>query len=104
MGRKTKPAKPELVVQELTYENDDAAPVARFVIKNVASGEWWLPNERGYTAHLLRAGTYEERHAREIEKRTGADVAVPLGEALTELTPVNREVVAALVLKVARPG
>lgn len=47
---------------------------------------YWKPNRCGYTSNVLRAGTYREEEARDIERlRPPLDIAVPLKDALAEL-------------------
>lgn len=62
----------------------DDAPPRLFVIRHQPSGTWWGPDEAGYFGSLLRAGTYSEEKAREIEQRRGEDEAVPLDVAMRD--------------------
>jgi len=61
-----------------------------------ASGDhalWWRPDCSGYTTNLAEAGLYVEAEARDIERRRGTDVAVPIDVAMScivELVDLNR--------------
>lgn len=84
--------KPELVVE---YEG---APPKLFVIRHKPSGTWWGPQQCGYFASVLNAGTYSEAEARRIEAKrgTGEDEAVPLEVAVREAGKPNPVVLQAL--------
>lgn len=95
-----KPAKQE-PKPELTYVPEDGLPKLFFI--QTASGEWWGPNEAGYTASLLSAGLYPEAKADELAKRRPGDQTISLERAVHEATrAANPVVLAAIAAKVGR--
>lgn len=74
--------------------------MSRFLIK---TGDlYWKPDGRGYTSCVLAAGVYDEEKAIRIERlRQHQDTAVPLKDAIAELTKsMNLEVFGALATAV----
>lgn len=81
---------------ELVYELEGAPPLL-FVIRDRPTGRWWGPNEAGYVDSVLKAGTYPETRARQIERQREENEAVLLAVAVRDaVTGANPTVLQAL--------
>ena len=68
-----------------------------WVVRNLRDNVWWRGQRSGYCAELVGAGAYSEDEAKDCGSgRPDEDVAKPLREALTGLSP---DTVGALLLK-----